>query len=105
MMHAWPLFIVLVIGGVATAQPKYESVIRGLVVDDEGQPVSAGITFENSEELRVQKCWARETTVFTAPDGTFRVHEYCGVANRKVLIFIEPASPFKQALSPIYAPY
>ncbi len=99
------LLILLFFTTPIAAQEKYQSLIKGRVVNDIGQPVeNANIRFDISEELKGRKCWVKDNSVFSDKDGNFVHEEYCDIRSRSVLLYIVPAS-FKDAVKPIFPPF
>lgn len=90
----------------AESQDTYRAVVRGQVVDEKGRPVSrASITFDNSETLKDKKCWAMEHELLSDGAGQFWLQEYCTVANRTIVVFIEAGDLPLNAQFPISAPF
>jgi hypothetical protein len=99
------LFCIAVLGSSALSQQRYEATIRGTIVDQNGQPANAAVTFNNPESIRTKDCWVKDTTVFTDRNGQFSLREHCGLSVRNVTLFVEPATGFEGAQTPIRAPY
>jgi hypothetical protein len=90
----------------ATAQVKYQSNIKGRVVDEQGQPVeNANVRFDVPEKFYNQVCWVKNNSVFSDKDGNFVHEEYCGVSNRTGTLFIVPKIGLTDIIAPIYPPF
>lgn len=92
-----------------TAQDKYYAFIKGVVVNEKGHPVyRAAITFDNSDALKDKKCWVKDDSLLSDGAGQFLHNEYCGVANRTIVLFTEATTGgvnANNAKFPIYFPY
>ncbi|PYT00902.1 MAG: hypothetical protein DMF63_04335 [Acidobacteria bacterium] len=99
------IFCIAALASNASSQQRYGATINGTVVDQQGRPARASVTFTNPESIRGEGCWVKDTTVFTDSNGNFSLREHCGLSVRNVTLFVEPVIGFDGAQTPIRAPY